>query len=136
MSKHTRDCASHKKLQDATLGNWNENCDCGAELPVTPAPTRAALAERLTRWEPGCLTLTPDEHLVVAALLREPEPERQVELETCDHPCVDCGAEDAEPRCEDCANRLREPEPSNNGMSRSDRECGAVPAPTENVNGR
>jgi hypothetical protein len=45
-----------------------------------------------------------------AALLREPE--RQVELETCDHPCVDCAAEDAEPRCADCASRLVMSEPT------------------------
>ena len=83
------------------------------------APTRAALAERLTRWEPGCLTLTPDEHRVVAALLREPEPERQVELETCDHPCVDCAAEDAEPRCADCASRLVMSPPTDEAVARA-----------------
>ena len=101
------------------------------EAQVT-APSRAALAERLNRL--ATYLRAPGSRLgdrsaqdnwyeagmceAAAALLREPS-ERQVELETCDHPCVDCAAEDAEPRCADCASRLVMSQPTDEEVARA-----------------
>ena len=122
---------------------------CGGSVPssnLPNAPSRAALAERLTDWERyarqhdssaghNWVGLADTLAMARSALLREQERQGYGgrRCVCCDelarHGMLTCH-EHREKESDATAALLREAEPSNNGMSRSDRECGAVPTPT------